>query len=57
MSLRKTLAEILAKHTGHTVQEVYEKTATDSYFDAREAFAWGLSDGEIKGQKEGQNGK
>lgn len=57
MGLRKTLAEILAKHTGHTVREVYEKTATDYYFDACEAFAWGLSDGEINSQKEGQNGK
>ena len=37
MRLREIQAEILARHTGHTVQEVYDKTATDSYFDAQEA--------------------
>ena len=49
MRLRKVQAEILAKHTGHTVQEVYAKTATDSYFDAGEAVSWGLADSIIKG--------
>lgn len=49
MRLRKVQAEILAKHTGHTVQEVYAKTANDSYFDAGEAVSWGLADSIIKG--------
>lgn len=49
MRLRKVQAKILAKHTGHTVQEVYAKTATDSYFDAGEAVSWGLADHVIKG--------
>lgn len=49
MRLRKVQAKILAKHTGHTVQEVYAKTANDSYFDAGEAVSWGLADSIIKG--------
>ena len=39
-----SMAEILARHTGHTIAEVYAKTATDTYFDATEAVAWGLAD-------------
>ena len=49
MRLREVQAKILAKHTGHTVQEVYAKTANDSYFDAGEAVSWGLADSIIKG--------
>ncbi len=49
MRLRGIQAEILAKHTGHTVEEIYAKTATDSYFDAEEAVAWGLADSISKG--------
>ena len=44
MRLREVQAEILAKHTGHTIEEIYAKTATDSYFDAGQAVAWGLAD-------------
>ena len=51
MRLREIQAEILARHTGHTVQEVYAKTATDSYFDAQEAVSWGLADSIIKGDQ------
>lgn len=41
---RETIARILEKHTGHCLEEIYEKTRTDTYFDAGEAIAWGLAD-------------
>ena len=44
MQTRQVVGEILAKHTGHTLEEVLEKTATDCYFSASEAVAWGLAD-------------
>lgn len=44
MQTRETVGRILAKHTGHSLEEVLEKTATDCYFDANEAVAWGLAD-------------
>lgn len=44
MKTRNIAAEILAKHTKHTISEVLDKTATDTYFDATEAVTWGLAD-------------
>lgn len=44
MRTRETMAKILSQHTGRTLEEVYAKTATDSFFDAEEAVAWGLAD-------------
>lgn len=44
MKTREVAASILAGHTGHTMEEVYAKTATDTYFDAGEAVAWGMAD-------------
>lgn len=44
MQTRETVGRILAKHTGHSLDEVLEKTATDCYFSASEAVAWGLAD-------------
>lgn len=44
METRQTVAEILAKHTGHSIEEVFEKTKTDSFFSAGEAVAWRLAD-------------
>lgn len=44
MQTRDTVGRILAKHTGHSLDEVLEKTATDCYFSASEAVAWGLAD-------------
>ncbi len=44
MQVRETTAAIIAAHTGRTLDEVYAKTATDSYFNAGEAVAWGLAD-------------
>lgn len=44
MNIRQITAEILSRHTGHTIEEVYEKTKQDSYFSAQEAVAWHLAD-------------
>lgn len=44
MRTRGITANIIAAHSGHTLEEVYEKTAADSYFSAEEAVAWGLAD-------------
>lgn len=44
MGIRQITAEILSRHTGHTVEEIYEKTRQDSYFNATEAVEWGLAD-------------
>lgn len=44
MKTRKTTAEILAKHTGHSLKEIYRKTAADTYFNAQEAVVFGLAD-------------
>lgn len=44
MRTREITANIIAEHSGHTLEEVYAKTATDSYFPAEEAVAWGLAD-------------
>lgn len=44
MQTRETVGKILAQHTGHTLEEVLEKTVTDCYFSASEAVAWGLAD-------------
>ena len=44
MQTRQTIAEIIAKHTGKSLDEVLAATASDSYFSAEEAVAWGLAD-------------
>ena len=44
MRTREITADIIASHSGHSIKEVYAKTATDSYFSAQEAVAWGLAD-------------
>ena len=44
MQTREVAAGIIAGHSGHTLEEVYAKTATDSFFSAQEAVAWGLAD-------------
>lgn len=43
MKTRETIARIIAAHTGKSLDEVYEKTAADSYFDAKESIEWGLA--------------
>ena len=44
MRTREITGKILAKHTKKTIDEIYAKTATDSYFYAEEAVAYGLAD-------------
>ena len=41
---RTITAEIIAKHSGRTLEEVLEKTSVDTYFDANEAIEFGLAD-------------
>lgn len=44
LKTREIIGTIIAEHTGKTLDEVYEKTAVDSYFDAEECIKWGLAD-------------
>lgn len=44
MQTRETMGKIFAKHTGHTLKEVLDKTADNCFFNAEEAVAWGLAD-------------
>lgn len=44
MRTREHVAQLLAQFTGRTLDEIYEKTRHDSYFDAEEAVAFGLAD-------------
>ncbi len=42
---REALAEIIAEKTNKTVDEIYEVTANDTYYSAREAIDFGLATG------------
>lgn len=44
MKTREITGKLIAKHTGKTLEEVYEKTAKDSFFYAEEAIEFGLAD-------------
>ena len=44
MATRQELCDILARHTGKTLEEIYEKTVQDCWFNADEAVAFGLAD-------------
>lgn len=44
MRTREITAQALVKHTGHTLEEVYEATSYNHYFEAKEAVEWGLAD-------------
>ena len=44
MQTRQTIADIISKHTGKSLEDVLAKTASDSYFDAEQAVEWGLAD-------------
>ena len=44
MQTRRTVADIISAHTGKSLEEVLDKTASDSYFNAEEAVEWGLAD-------------
>ena len=44
METRQMINEMLAKHTGKTVEEIDEATAFDNYMNAEESVAFGLCD-------------
>ena len=44
MRTREVTARIIAKHSGKSLDEVLQKTARDTYFEAEDAVAWGLAD-------------
>ena len=43
MKTREIIAKIISERTGHTLQEVYDITKEDHFFDAEEALAYGLA--------------
>lgn len=44
LKTRQTLGNILARHTGKSRQEIYRKTAKNTWFSAEEAVSFGLAD-------------
>lgn len=44
MQTREQMGRLLAQFTGRTLEEIYEKTRRDSFFNAEEAVAFGLAD-------------
>lgn len=44
MQVRKSLCNILAKHTGKSLKQIYKVTAKDTYFSAEAAIQFGLAD-------------
>lgn len=44
LEIRTTMAEILSKRTGRTVEEILEKTEKETTFTAQEAVEFGLAD-------------
>lgn len=44
LETRRKLNGILAKHTGHTIEQIDEATSYDHYFTAEEAVRYGLCD-------------
>lgn len=44
LETRETTGKILAQHANKTLEEIYEKTAQDTWFTAEEAVAFGLAD-------------
>ena len=44
LKTKREMEEILAKHTGHTPEEIDENTKTDHFFTAQEAVDFGLAD-------------
>ena len=43
MESRAIIGGIIAERTGHSLEEVYEKTKEDTYLDAEEALAFGIA--------------
>ena len=48
MRVRKLTAAIIAEYTGKTLDEILDKTATDSFFNAKEAIDFGIADSIIE---------
>lgn len=48
MKTREMTATVIAERTGHSLEEVYERTAAETFFDADEAVSWGIADGIIR---------
>lgn len=44
LETRREICNILARHTGKPLEEIYEKTAHDCWFNAEEAVSFGLAD-------------
>ena len=44
MQTREHIALLLAERTGKKLDEIYEKTAEDTWFSAEEAVSFGLAD-------------
>ena len=44
MNMKKTLAELTAEQTGHTVEEIYRDNEYDHWFTAQEALEYGFVD-------------
>lgn len=45
--VRESLAEIVARKTGKSIEEIYDLTAEDTYYNAEEAVEFGLATGII----------
>ncbi|MCR5106852.1 MAG: ATP-dependent Clp protease proteolytic subunit [Lachnospiraceae bacterium] len=54
---RQIIAQIIAEKTGKTLQEVYEVTANDTYYNAEEAVRFGLATEIIDSKSFGKGGK
>lgn len=48
LKIREIIGKIISRHTGRTLEEVYEKTSADTYFNAEECVEWGLADSIIE---------
>ena len=47
---REALARIISEKTGKSLEEIYEVTASDSFYSAKEAIEFGLATGIMKGE-------
>ncbi len=54
---RQIIAQIISEKTGKTLEEVYEVTANDTYYNAEEALKFGLATEIIDSESFGKRGK
>ncbi|MCH9611988.1 MAG: ATP-dependent Clp protease proteolytic subunit [Chlamydiia bacterium] len=54
IKMKQRMAEILAKHTGQTVEKIRKDSERDNYMSAEEAKAYGMVDEVIVSSKEGE---